>query len=183
MNSDSPFDVTETRVAYENPWIKVREDKIVRKNGKTGIYGYLEVGESVVIVAVDNEGKVCLVESYRHPFSEWYWELPGGGGDGENILLASKRELEEEAGVIAQEWEVLGKARVCNGLSTEWQVNVLARNVSYGDFTQQEDETRARKFVSIDELDEMIQNGEFEDNQSITALYMYKLWLEKQVSL
>lgn len=80
MNSDSLFDVTETRVAYENPWIKVREDKIVRKNGKTGIYGYLEVGESVVVVAVDNEGKVCLVESYRHPFSEWYWELPGGGG-------------------------------------------------------------------------------------------------------
>ena len=51
MNSDTPFEVTETRVAYENPWIKVREDEIIRKNGETGIYGYLEVDESVVVVA------------------------------------------------------------------------------------------------------------------------------------
>lgn len=182
MNSDPPFKITGTRVAYENPWIKVREDKILRANGKAGIYGYLEVGESVAIVAVNNEGKICLVESYRHPFGEWFWELPGGGGDGESILLASGRELQEETGIVAQDWQVLGRARVCNGLSNEWQVNVLASNISYGDFVQQEEETRGRKFVSMKELDEMIQNGSFADNQSITALYMYKLWLEQQGS-
>ncbi len=179
MKNDTPFEVTSTRVAYENPWIKVREDTIFRKNGETGIYGYLEVGESVSVVAVNYEGKICLIESYRHPFGEWFWELPGGGGEGENLVLASKRELEEETGIIAQNWQVLGRARVCNGLSTEWQVNVLATDLKYSDYAQIEDETRNRKFVSIDELDEMIRSGKFQDNQSITALYMYKLWLEQ----
>lgn len=183
MNNNSPFDVTDTDIVYENPWIKLREDKILRKNGNRGIYSYLEVGKSVAIVAVNDEDEICIIESYRHPFKKWFWELPGGGSEDENILACSKRELIEETGITAQDWKILGEARVCNGLSTEWRVNVLAKKITYSNYTQSEDETRARKFVSLSKLDEMIQKGEFVDNQSITALYMYKLWLEKQKSL
>lgn len=180
MNDDKPFKVEDTRIAYENPWIKVREDKIVRKNGETGIYGYLEVGESVCVVAADSKGYICLVESYRHPFGGWFWELPGGGGEGENLITASKKELKEETGITAMEWTLLGRGRVCNGLSTEYQTNVLATGLKVDDFVQEEDETRGRKFVSLNELDTLIANGRVNDNQSITALYMYKIWLSQQ---
>lgn len=178
MDSNSPFRVTATKAVYENPWIKVREDEILRRGGVAGVYTYMEVRESVVVVAVDNQRRICLVETYRHPFGDWFWELPGGGGEGEDLLTASKQELEEEAGVTADNWSVLGRARVCNGLSTEWQTNVLVTNVSYQEFMSREDETRNRKFVSIGEIDEMIRSGELSDNQSISALYMYKQWLE-----
>jgi 8-oxo-dGTP pyrophosphatase MutT (NUDIX family) len=178
MNEDRPFEVQDTRIAYENPWIKVREDKILRKNGKEGIYGYLEVSESVCIVAVDEAGRICLVESYRHPFNAWFWELPGGGGEGEELISASKKELKEETGITATKWTKLGRGRVCNGLSSEWQTNVLAAELEFGDFVQTEDETRARKFITIEELDAMINNGDFADNQSITAIYMYKNYLD-----
>lgn len=180
MNDDKPFSVDSTRIAYENPWIKVREDKITRKNDASGIYGYLEVGESVAIVAVNDRAEICLVESYRHPFGGWFWELPGGGGEGDELVEASKKELEEEAGILADTWVTLGRARVCNGLSTEYQTNVLAMDLKYGDFMQHEDETRGRMFVPLEELDRMISDGRFQDNQSITALYMYKLWLEQE---
>lgn len=178
--NDKPFEVQSTRIAYENPWIKVREDKIVRKNGAEGIYGFLEVKESVCVVAVDDQGRICLVESYRHPFNEWFWELPGGGGEGENLISASKKELQEETGIIAAEWANLGRGRVCNGLSTEYQTNVLATDLEVHDFVQEEDETRGRKFVTLDELDSLIAKGEVNDNQSITALYMYKIWLSQR---
>ena len=178
MDQNIPFTTQSTKIVYENPWIKVREDTIIRKNGQLGIYGYLDVRESVCVVAVNKDGEICLVESYRHPFKQWFWELPGGGGDGEETIAASKRELEEETGISAQEWVTLGKARVCNGLSTEYQLNVLATDLEYDNFEQKEDETRARKFVSLAELDDMIKRGEFEDNQSIAALYMYRRWLE-----
>lgn len=177
MDKDQPIATQKTRITYENPWIKVREDTIVRKNGEEGIYGYLEVKDSVCVVAVNSEGEICIVESYRYPLKKWFWELPGGGGDGEDSVTASKRELEEETGIIANKWIDLGKARVCNGLSTEYQCNVLATDLEYGDFTQKEDETRARRFVSLEELDAMIKEGTFEDNQSIAALYMYTCWL------
>jgi len=178
MNEDMPIKIQVTRIAYENPWIKVREDKILRKNGKEGIYGYLEVGESVCVVAVDEEVRICIVESYRHPFNAWFWELPGGGSEGEELISASKKELEEETGIFANKWTKLGRARVCNGLSNEWQTNVLATELEYGDFVQQEDETRDRKFVTLEELDALIASGEFADNQSITAIYMYKNYLK-----
>ena len=178
MNKDIPFKIKDTRIAYENPWIKLREDKILRKNGKDGIYGYLEVDESVCVVAVDEAGRICLVESYRHPFNAWFWELPGGGGEGEELISASKKELEEETGILANKWQKLGRARVCNGLSNEWQTNVLATELEFGNFVQGEDETRDRKFVTIKELDAMVASGDFADNQSITAIYMYKRYLE-----
>lgn len=97
---------------------------------------------------------------------------------GEDTIIASQRELKEETGIVAKKWTELGRARVCNGLSTEYQLNVLATGLEYSDFVQKEDESRARKFVSLNDLDTMIKNGQFEDNQSIVALYMYKCWLE-----
>ena len=68
---------------------------------------------------------------------------------------------------------------IFNGLSTEYQTNILALGLDVSDFVQTEDETRARKFVSLEEVDRMITNAEFTDNQSITALYMYKNWLAR----
>ena len=128
------------------------------------------------VVAVDREGRICLVESYRHPFGQWFWALPGGGSEGGELIAASKRELAEETGIVASKWLKLGRARVCNGLLTEYQTNVLATEFEVQDFIQREDETRNRRFVRLEEFDDMVASGEINDNQSITAVYMYKNW-------
>lgn len=178
MNKN-PFEVIDSKIVYKNPWIKVREDVTLRKNGNKGIYSVIETGDSNIIIAVNSEQKICLIETYRHPIGQWVWELPGGGNDGDDPLAGAQRELKEETGLATKNWHILGKTRVCNGLSTEYQTNLLAIDVD-GQINQLEDEIRTIKFVSLLEIDRMILSGEMSDNQGMTALYLYKKWLENQ---
>ena len=59
--------VTRTRVAYENPWIVVREDQVVRPDGSPGVYGVVEVRRpAVFVVALTDADEVVLVTVDRH---------------------------------------------------------------------------------------------------------------------
>ena len=115
-----------SKIAYQNPWITIHEDQTRDRAGNLGIYGYMESRNSCMVVAVDEHERIYLVRGFRYPSQSFGWELPGGGGDGEDLLTASKRELEEETGIVAQSWEKLGEAYVCNGLMTEKMAVCLA---------------------------------------------------------
>src|SRR5260370_12789445 len=58
-----------TRVMYANPWITVREDDVIRPDGKPGIYGVVEMRLSVGIVALNDAGVIALA-------SQWPSTLP-----------------------------------------------------------------------------------------------------------
>jgi len=76
------IETTSTRLVYENRWM-VREDTIRRRDGSTGIYGVVEKPDFVVIVPVEDGGRLHLVEQYRYPPKGRYWELPQGSWEQE----------------------------------------------------------------------------------------------------
>jgi 8-oxo-dGTP pyrophosphatase MutT (NUDIX family) len=178
MDTNNPFTVTGTKVVYQNPWITVHEDAIIRPEGTEGIYGYLESKDSVVVVVLNEQDQVYLIRNYSYPTKEWSWELPGGSGDGEETIVASKRELAEETGILAEDWTQLGRVRVCNGLMTEHMTVHLARNLTYNDRAPADDNEiiRDERFFSLDEINDMIQTGEVCDAQTITGLYLLEQW-------
>ncbi|MEO5949767.1 MAG: NUDIX hydrolase [Candidatus Saccharimonas sp.] len=181
MDETPPKTQISTRVAYQNPWITVHEDETVAFDGSTGIYGYVESKDSVIIAVINEQREVFLVRGFRYPTKSWGWELPGGGGDGENLLDASKRELEEETGLIANSWTNLGSFYVCNGLLTE-QMGVFVAQGHRPDGQKEESTERFAdmRFFSLAEIDALIQAGEVNDCQTITALYLVKSWLVTQ---
>ena len=67
----------ESKIVYENKWMSVREDKILRTNGHEGIYGVVEKNDFAVIAAIQDQ-QIYMVQQYRYPVEARFWELPQG---------------------------------------------------------------------------------------------------------
>ena len=133
------------------------------------------VGDSEAVGATLHANRPLLPRHLRSG------ELPGGGGDSEDAIVASKRELAEETGILAKEWTLLGKTRVCNGLMTEHQSTYLARNLTMTGKKSAEDDVLVRdgKFYTFKEIHKMIGQGKINDGQSLTGLYLAEQWLSR----
>lgn len=179
---EKPMIKLSSRVVYESPWRKMREDVIMRENGE-GVYGVLETNDSVMVCAINDRSELYLIYSYKYPTDVWSWQLPGGGDDGERSEVAAKRELLEETGLRAEHAESLGSLIVCNGAMSEMMSVVVATGLKPENERVEADdssEVAGGKFVHIDEVRNMVDRGEICDSQSISSLYMLDRWFARQ---
>jgi len=98
---------------------------------------------------------------------------------GQDALTASKRELQEETGILAKSWQVLGKSSVCNGLMSEHQTTLLATDLAYGEATDTEEAINEVRFIPISTIEDMVANGKIDDGQTLAAHYLYRAHLAK----
>src|SRR5688572_5360824 len=100
------------RTAYENPRITIWHDEVTRPDGAPGIYGIVHFANLAVgVLAIDDQDRVLLVGQHRYALDEYSWEIPEGGvPDGESALEGARRELREETGIDAAEWQELGRS-------------------------------------------------------------------------
>jgi 8-oxo-dGTP pyrophosphatase MutT (NUDIX family) len=181
MSADNPWKIVSSKTVYKNPWMRVREDTVVTPTGGDGIYGLVESNNSVIITVLNDKNELYLVHTFSYPAASWNWELPGGGGDKEDFLIASQRELEEETGILATTWGKLGETRVCNGFMTEHMITCVATDLSFtGEKEISDEQIDAAKFVSMNEVDAMVERGEINDGQSITGIHLVQKWLNRK---
>lgn len=176
MADEIPKKPVSSKTVYQNPWITIHEDNTIDNNGNEGLYAYLESRDSVMVVAVNDDNEIYMIRGFRYPSKSFGWELPGGGGDSETMLTASKRELEEETGIIAKTWTTLGTAYVCNGLMTEKMAVLLARDITFSGTKGGDDEHLIgdKRFFSQEEISDMIASAEINDCQTLTGLQYYQ---------
>ena len=117
----NPWTTLGSRPIYENPWIGVREDRVLRPDGQAGIYGVVHFKNNAVgVLPVDADGAVWLVGQHRYPLDAYSWEIPEGGGPpGEDPEATARRELREETGFLAGRIEFLGLSHLSNSVSDE----------------------------------------------------------------
>lgn len=182
MRTDKPWKILSSEIKYKNPWMQIREDKVITPLGTDGIYGVMESNDSVMIAVVNDKYELYLVRTFAYPAQSWNWELPGGGGDNEDAVIASQRELEEETGIRAAAWEKLGTTRVCNGLMTEKMTVYLARDLSFDGTKETADEQIDEgKFFAMSDVDTMVADGRINDGQSITGIHLVQKWIERSI--
>jgi 8-oxo-dGTP pyrophosphatase MutT (NUDIX family) len=163
-----------SRVAYENPWIRVREDAVLRPDGSPGVYGVVEVrSPAVFVVPVTDDGEIVLLEIDRYAIGALSLEVPAGGTDGEDFLVAAGRELREETGLAARELLDLGPVYSLNGVSSAPGRVVLATGLhTVGGAEQTVEGIGAVHAVPIPELLGLLTSGEITDNETLGALLL-----------
>lgn len=134
LNQTDPFTTISSSIAYENDWIKVEHQEVVRPDGKPGIYGIVHfTNRAVAILPIEDNGDVWLIGQWRRPLNAWSWEIPEGGVPfHEELEAGARRELEEEAGVVAGTLVKVLEFDVSNSVSDEIGFSYLAYNLSRG---------------------------------------------------
>ena len=170
--ANNPWTTTSTRLIYENPWIRVREDQVINPSGGTGIYGVVMFrNRAVGVVPVDDEDHTWLVGQYRYPHDTYEWEIPEGGcPEGEELIACAKRELLEETGLVAERYELIAEMQLSNSTTDEDAFLFLATGIRQTDASPEETEKLEVRRVPLTEAIRMAMDGEIRDAMSVAAL-------------
>ena len=170
--ADGPWQRVGRRVAYQNPWLTVWHDDVIRPDGAPGIYGVVHFANRAIgILAVDDMDRVLLVGQHRYPLDTYSWEIPeGGGGLDESPLEAARRELAEETGFRAGSWRELGRAALSNSVTDELAVFFIATELRSGAAAPEGTEELQTRWVPFDEALAMTLDGRIDDALSILAI-------------
>jgi len=170
--TDNPWKKLSTRQIYKTPWITVEEDQVITPNGSDGIYGVVHTRIAIGIVALTDANEVYMVGQYRYPVDEYSWEIPEGGSEhDEDPLETAKRELREEAGVVATGWEQLGgELHLSNCFSSERGFLYLARGLSEVEAEPDPTEILQIKRVPFVDCLKMLDDGTVKDGLTIMGI-------------
>lgn len=119
-----------SRTLFESPWFRLRQDDVTLPSGEQIVYTLIDHGGYVVVVPLLDDGRVVMERIHRYPVGRPLLECPSGGLDGQDVLHAAGRELEEETGYRAAGLRRLGRFFGSTGISNEAFHVVLATGLT-----------------------------------------------------
>lgn len=124
------------------------------------------------VVAMNDRDEVCLLRQYRHAGGGWLWELPAGKLEpDEPALTTAQRELEEEAGLRAQTWQVLARVLTTPGFCDEVIHLYLAKILEQVPIRHQAHECIEIHWRPFAEALAMAERGEIRDAKTLLGLF------------
>ena len=169
----NPWETISKKQVYENSWIKVEEHQVLNPALKEGIYGVVKFKHlAIAIVPLDESYNTWLVGQHRYPLDRYSWEVPEGGGElGIDPLETAQRELLEETGIKAKDWQQIQEIDTSNSVTDERGIVFLAQELSFFEPSPDEDEELKIRKLSLEEAFQMVLDGEIRDGLAVAALY------------
>jgi len=163
-------------LAYDGNFLKVSRDRVKLPDGKITQREFIRHPGAVVILALFDDGRVLLERQYRYPNDQVFIEFPAGKIDpGEASLACAKRELEEETGYAATDWQYVCTIHNAIAYSDEHLDLFLARGLTAGDAKLDDGEFLETFTATLPEMLEMVRRGEITDVKTVIGTF----WLEK----
>lgn len=175
---NGPLTETElsTETVFHGHLLHVKRDRVQLPSGHaTGREYIVHPGAVLVIPLLDN-GHLVFERQFRYPLRRSFLELPAGKIDPqEDPLVTGQRELREETGYTARDWQYLATLHPCIGYSDERILIYLARGLQAGAHARDDDESLELLEMSLPDALEAMRQGEITDGKTMIALF----WAEK----
>lgn len=163
-------------LVYEGHFLKVQRDKIRLPDGKNAVREHIKHPGAVVILPLFEDGSVLLERQFRYPLDQVFIEFPAGKIDpGEDHLECAKRELREETGYTATDWQFVCTIHNAIAYSDEHLDIYLARGLTAGERKLDEGEFLDIYKAPLSELLEQVRLGKVTDVKTVIGAF----WLEK----
>ena len=166
-----PWTTRSSRPIYRNPWIAIREDIAEMPDGRTTIYGVVDLGEAVGVVPFVDEDQILMVRQYRYVSEDTRWEIPTGGvHEGEGLEAAAQRELQEEIGYRAERLTWISSYYTSKSVCKETAHLYIGEGLSPAQRPPDETEFIEVKAFPFAEAVQMVIGCEIMDSMSVIAI-------------
>jgi len=170
--TDTPWQQQSSKLIFDNPWLSLHEDEVINPGGGLSHYGKVHFKNLAIgIIPLDEHNNTWLVGQYRYVPDCYSWEIPMGGGPLDiEPLESAKRELKEETGLTAKNWQELIRLHTSNSVTDERGLVYVARELTQGETEFEETEDLLIKKMPLSEAIERVMNGEITDAISVAGL-------------
>ncbi len=161
---------------YQGHFLRVTRDTVRLPDGKQAAREYIRHPGAVVVLPLFEDGRVLMERQYRYPLQRVFIEFPAGKLDaGEDPLHCAQRELLEETGYRASEWQFVCRIHNAIAYSDEFLDLFLARGLQAGERHLDEEEFLDIYTPQFAELLEGVRQGQITDVKTVIGIF----WLEK----
>jgi 8-oxo-dGTP pyrophosphatase MutT (NUDIX family) len=164
--------VKAVRPGFTGRVINVNVETVTLPNGATVDLEIIRHPGGAAVAAINERGEICLLRQYRHAVERWLLELPAGKIDhGDDPFVTARRELEEETGLVAAEWQPLGGVISSPGVFTEIVHLYLATGLEQRRARPEVGEVFQIVWMPLDEAARLAVRGEIDDGKTIAGIW------------
>lgn len=168
-----------SRTVFTAKLFKIKNIDLPLPDGKTKTYELVDIQNAVTVLPLDAEGNIYFVEQYRIGANKNLLELPAGKIEHhEDPLEAVRRELREEIGMDAAEIKPLGNFYMSPGYANEYMYCFLATGLFQAPLTPDADEFINVKKIHLDQVSELINNGNLDDSKTLAVFMLAQKFLK-----
>ena len=163
-------------VVYDGSFLKVTSDRVTLPDDSVTLREYIKHPGAVVILPVFDDGRVLLERQFRYPLGRVFIEFPAGKIDpGESTLACAQRELQEETGYTASNWQFICTIHNAIAYSDEHLDLFVARGLTAGERKLDVGEFLETFTATVPDMLDMVRSGEITDVKTIIGAF----WLDK----
>ncbi len=167
-----PWQAGSAECVHDNPWFAADVYAGVAPTGAEATYYALRYKNAATgVIPLHEDGTITLVGQWRFPFGAYSWELPEGGAPlSEPVIDGARRELREEAGLIAERLELILTFQLSNASSDETAYVYLARDLGAAEMERDATEALTLARVPFRQTLDAVVKGRIKDSLTVAGL-------------